>query len=327
MEAEELRSTVDHFREIESNVRSCPRGLDLGLNIAKELVHLNLGEIHIESHSDRGTRYAFSVPLADIAKVAARYLQRLCHLNGRDLAASLLAASIDRTVPDDLAEEVHQFLQQTVRCSDLIFRLDAHAWLLLTAGESHDAVTIIHRIEQERLQANRNRPGVALPEIQLGIKDRWAFGENAEMNSIDADEIKARLGMPEVAPRRQVLLIDDDRQVVEGAAIRLQASGFDVLTAYDGREGIELAASHRPDAILLDLRMPQLDGLEVLEELRRRPATSTIPVAIMSARLADKLTALQMGADHFIEKPYETQVLITAVETMTSAVAPANGGE
>jgi hypothetical protein len=321
IDADELDSLAHYFREVELDFRSSPRGLDLGLNIAKELVHLNLGEISVANQPDRGTRYIFTVPTADISNVANRYLERLRNLKDSELGASLIEARVDPVWMEDLADEVDLFLQHTVRCTDLVFRVDGCTWLLLAAGKSHDVTTLIERVEKQRVETNRNRPGVALPEIRLGVRNRWDFDDPDSRQDIRLEDPAGSENAAPVRPR-QILLVDDDRHVVEGTAIRLKSSGFDVLTAYDGEDAIELACSHLPDAILLDIRMPAMNGLDTLRELRRRPTTRNIPVAIMSARLSDKSNAMQSGASHFIEKPYEPLVLIAAVESMTHAVTP-----
>jgi len=120
---------------------------------------------------------------------------------------------------------------------------------------------------------------------------------------------------------RRVLLVDDDRDIVQGAAIELQTHGFDVLTAYDGRRALELAGKQPLDAILLDIRMPGMDGLKVLQELRARPATADVPVAMMSGSVEDKCAALRSGAQYFLTKPYRAAELMEAVESMSTAMA------
>jgi DNA-binding response OmpR family regulator len=113
--------------------------------------------------------------------------------------------------------------------------------------------------------------------------------------------------------------VDDDRDIVEGAAIRLQSCGFQVFTAYDGNSALEVANREPLDAILLDVRMPGLDGLGVLRKLRQQPTTADVPVAIMSGAVEDRDTALQSGAQYFLTKPYRAAELMEAVETMSTA--------
>lgn len=113
--------------------------------------------------------------------------------------------------------------------------------------------------------------------------------------------------------RYTVLLVDDDKDVLVGASKRLGAAGFEVLLAYDGDDGLANARKRRPDAVVLDIRMPRKDGLETLAELRSGETTKDIPVVMLSASLGDQRAALEAGARFFLRKPYLGPMLIDAV--------------
>lgn len=100
--------------------------------------------------------------------------------------------------------------------------------------------------------------------------------------------------------------------------MRLSYAGYEVKTAHDGVEGLELIRTEKPDLVLLDVRMPRMDGLSVLRALRDDPDTTTPPVIMLSASLQDQQTALEAGAQYFLTKPYRSGDLIDAV----AAVAP-----
>ena len=112
---------------------------------------------------------------------------------------------------------------------------------------------------------------------------------------------------------RKVLLVDDDEDVLLGASKRLGAAGYEVTVAHDGDECLASAASHRPDAIILDVRMPRKDGLKALAELQSGAATKDIPVVMLSASLGDQRAALEAGARFFLRKPYSGPMLVNAV--------------
>lgn len=111
----------------------------------------------------------------------------------------------------------------------------------------------------------------------------------------------------------RILIIDDDADIVCGTTLRLRSAGYATTSASDGPSGIEMAESSHPDAILLDVRMPDTDGLEVLARLRARDATRRIPVVMLSASLRDRLKAAEAGARFFVAKPYQGKTLIDAV--------------
>ncbi len=106
---------------------------------------------------------------------------------------------------------------------------------------------------------------------------------------------------------RQILVIDDEDDILEVAQLTLEAVGqWQVLTASSGTEGIRLAASEHPDAILLDVMMPDMDGLTTFKELQANPATQDIPVVFLTAKVqpADQRRFAQLGVTAVITKPF-----------------------
>ncbi len=112
-----------------------------------------------------------------------------------------------------------------------------------------------------------------------------------------------------------VLVVDDDRAILQGAHLRLRACGFETIEAHDGGEGVASAMKSRPDAIVMDVRMPRMDGLTALNELQDNDATRGIPVVMLSASLIDQQQALDAGARFFVSKPYNGRDLVGAVQT------------
>lgn len=113
----------------------------------------------------------------------------------------------------------------------------------------------------------------------------------------------------------RVLIVDDDREIARALGLRLSNAGFKPIMAFDGQQGLTMAQSDPPDAIVLDLRMPVMDGFTLLERLQNSVHTRNIPAIILSADAADKarLRALRAGATFFVEKPYKAQDLIDAL--------------
>jgi DNA-binding response OmpR family regulator len=116
--------------------------------------------------------------------------------------------------------------------------------------------------------------------------------------------------------RKRVLLIDDEVLLHRGLDRIAALSGFDVLHAMNGTDGVEMAVEKRPDAIILDMTMPDMDGIRVLGRLKRAPQTVSIPVLIYSARTrhAERIAAFQLGADDYLEKPLELRMLMRRIE-------------
>jgi CheY-like chemotaxis protein len=114
---------------------------------------------------------------------------------------------------------------------------------------------------------------------------------------------------------KNVLIVDDDREITRAIELRLRKAGINTIKAFDGQEGLAIAQREPLDAIVLDLRMPVMDGFELLERLQNSVHTRNIPAIILSADAADRarLKALRAGATLFVEKPYKAQDLIDAI--------------
>ena len=112
-----------------------------------------------------------------------------------------------------------------------------------------------------------------------------------------------------------VLVIDDEQVIADLCRDYLAASGFGVLLAYDGVQGLALARRERPDLIILDLTLPEMDGLDVCRKLRRE---SDIPIIILTARVSesDRLVGLELGADDYVTKPFSPRELVARVRTV-----------
>lgn len=118
------------------------------------------------------------------------------------------------------------------------------------------------------------------------------------------------------ATKAVVLAIDDDQAVRESLSNYLEDFGYTVVQGDDGQVGLELFRAHRPDIVLVDLRMPQLDGLQVLEQIRQEsPLTPTIVVS-GAADIQDAVAALRKGAWDYLLKPIQDMAILTqAIET------------
>jgi two-component system, OmpR family, KDP operon response regulator KdpE len=121
----------------------------------------------------------------------------------------------------------------------------------------------------------------------------------------------------------RVLVVDDEPQIARALAINLRARGYQVDTAPDGEQALELAARHHPDVVVLDLGLPGIDGLEVIRGLRH---WSSVPIVVVSVRdaLRDKIAALDAGADDYLTKPFEMEDLIARLRATLRRAMPAD---
>ena len=113
----------------------------------------------------------------------------------------------------------------------------------------------------------------------------------------------------------RVLVVDDEPQIIRALEIHLRARGWDVVSAGDGTEAIEVAERERPDVVVLDLGLPDLDGVDVIARIRRR---SDVPVLVLSGRgeSLDKVDALDAGADDYVTKPFGMDELLARLRAL-----------
>ena len=111
-----------------------------------------------------------------------------------------------------------------------------------------------------------------------------------------------------------ILIVDDDKDVRLGTRLRLQAAGYRTLEAENGLVGIAAAIEHGPDVVLLDVRMPKMDGLTALKLMQHNEITKQTPIIMLSASHVDQTEALDNGAKYFLTKPYQGQNMLAAVE-------------
>lgn len=117
-------------------------------------------------------------------------------------------------------------------------------------------------------------------------------------------------------PKPKILVIEDERSLVEVLGANLEREGFEVITAFDGQEGLRQAQLKLPDLVVLDLMLPGKPGLEVCQELRMGQRTREIPIIMVTAKSeeSDQLVGFATGADDYVTKPYSPKVLIQRIK-------------
>lgn len=117
----------------------------------------------------------------------------------------------------------------------------------------------------------------------------------------------------------RILIIEDEKPLADGVAYNLRREGFEVVHSMDGKDGLAKAGEILPDYILLDLMLPGMQGTDVLRELKSSPATSGIPVIILSAKSeeTDQVVGFTLGAEDYVTKPFSVKVLIQKIKVLS----------
>src|SRR3954467_845064 len=119
----------------------------------------------------------------------------------------------------------------------------------------------------------------------------------------------------------KIALVDDDRNILTSVSLTLEAEGYSVSTYTDGASGLEGLTADRPDLAILDIKMPRMDGMELLRRLRQK---SDLPVIFLTSKdeEIDELFGLKMGADDFIKKPFSQRLLVERVKSILRRANP-----
>jgi two-component system alkaline phosphatase synthesis response regulator PhoP len=126
----------------------------------------------------------------------------------------------------------------------------------------------------------------------------------------------------------KVLVCDDERHIVRLIQVNLERQGYQVVTAFDGKEGLEKIRSEKPNLVVLDVMMPYMDGFEVLKTIRKEPETENLPVIMLTAKAQDKdvFEGYHYGADMYLTKPFNPMELVTFVKRIAQGADDPGGG-
>jgi len=180
IDADGLAKLFQRFKQLNTNVKSSTKGFGLGLNIAKELVDLNFGDIRVESRLNDGSTFSFSVPVADPVEVLRRYLNRVHALSNGTSHVSIIQATVDDAVSEGDAEDVDTFFNYLLRRNDLLFRCGPRVWLIIALAPRTELDHLLARAQKEWEKTNRNRPYGPLPEFRMDVTGTWCAETQSE---------------------------------------------------------------------------------------------------------------------------------------------------
>ena len=309
---EDIGSLFKPFKQAAAAREMNRQGIGLGLAITKKLVELHGGSIWIESEYGKGTSVRFRIPLV-IDATTERLKQ----------AEMLLDALQRENRPAARGEKpLALIIEDSPQASEL---------LRLHVESAGYRVEVAHDGEEAIEKAKHLHPNVITLDLMLPVKDGWqvlrelkrhplckhipiiivsiideknlGFSLGAVdyfVKPVNKDDLLAAMDRVRFQPRAnsrvpKVLVIDDDRAATDLIEVILGNEGYEVLKAFHGKEGLELAAREKPDIIILDLIMPEMSGVNVAYHLKQMPATRSTPIIILTSMEIDAETQEQLG--------------------------------
>lgn len=127
---------------------------------------------------------------------------------------------------------------------------------------------------------------------------------------------------------KKILIVEDNQDIVEFVRELLQAIGYVTLVATDGKQAVDLASEHLPDLILMDVVLPEMNGLDAARRIRQNPQCLTTPILAMTARVLPKAReqCLQSGCNDYISKPFSPKVLVSRIQKLLQQAGIPKGG-
>ncbi len=320
---QDLGRVFDRFYRSEDPAVQEESGTGLGLPIVKMFVEMHGGRVWVDSEQGIGSTFTFILPVPG-AELEPKEAEPL------PIAAPRAESKTIMVVDDD------PDIAQLVR-----IQLESHGYRVLTTRRGHQSVEIAKQDRVDLIVLDRLLPDIdgltlldtlkaetatsEIPVIILTIveDDGDALARGASAYLVKPVNEQLLLEQIEKVLTRQgrILIVEDDRDTVEMLTRALRSVGFATDSARDGYEALTYARRTRPDVILLDLRLPGMDGYEALSHLKRSISTGTIPIIATSAHVtnpvAERERLILLGATDFLPKPLSIEELIAALDRAT----------
>jgi two-component system alkaline phosphatase synthesis response regulator PhoP len=120
------------------------------------------------------------------------------------------------------------------------------------------------------------------------------------------------------SPAKKILIVEDEKDILQLVKLYLEKEGYRTVTASTGPEGLAQVRSEKPDLLVLDLMLPEIDGLEICKRLRSAPDTAMLPIIMLTAKAeeSDTIIGLELGADDYVTKPFSPKTLVARVKAL-----------
>lgn len=335
---EDVSKVFDRFfRADDPLVQEFP-GTGLGLSIVQTLVEMHGGEIWLESVKGQGTTFSFTIPLAEADLPADGSISSLSRAIGPRAARSETPRILVVDDDPDIANLIARNLAHVGYKVDIVGT--GRAAIEFVRQEHPDLVTLDLYLPDvpgldvlEALKADPETSDVPVVVVSVMPDDRPSLEKGAidyVSKPLDANALLNVVSRV-LGQVGTILVIEDDLDTSSMLTEALQRAGFRVMVTSNGRRGLQLARSELPNLILLDIKLPRMDGYTILQNLKKLPSTARIPVIIMTGSVTlDEVRRREfaaMGAASFLAKPFAIDALIERIDqALATAHGPATDG-
>lgn len=320
------------FRAEDDLVRQ-QTGTGLGLNITKSLVELHGGEIRVASELGKGSTFSFTLPLPEgLVRPEGVEAGPPSAVEAPKALPSPIPAGPWILVADDNQDVTGLFQLQLERAGFRVVVVNQGSRVVDVARQLRpelitldllmdvDGLAVLKDLKADDVTAHI--PVVIVSVVPKGEKGLALGAADYLVKPLDEGEllncVRRVLDLGNGGTRNKILVVDDEIDIVGWLKHFLTHSGYEVAEAYDGIQALEAVRQDRPDLILLDLKMPRMDGRTTLRRLREQAETRDIPVVLLSANpVSDETERAQMlslGVRRFLQKPITAEQLVAEVQ-------------
>ena len=301
IEKEDIPKIFDKFSQIENTLSRNTGGIGLGLTITKHFIDAHLGGIWVDSVKNEGSTFNFIIPAYSDEKAFRAELNLKIRNEAESTGYLKIIENSDFEFYNHLKNS--NIIKLTKTSKEFLERKnDKYVTQVYMQGLDRSAFDfMVSKIEDE---INLKSCDIVLSKA-FYKKDAWIL-----------PFIVRKWFM-----QKKILVVDDEKDITETLSFMLKATGYDVLTANDGEEGLKCAKEENPDLIILDVMMPKINGYKIARLLKYDNKYKHIPIVMVTARGqdSDKLIGEETGANEYITKPFEFEEVLKSVRKYLEA--------
>jgi DNA-binding response OmpR family regulator len=328
---EHLTKIFHRFYQVDGSSTRKYGGTGLGLAIVREIIEAHRCKIHVESEEGIGSRFSFTLPILR-QTTDASHLRKVKIRPGKHHASKLVEVVEDDPnvggIIKSLLEDEGFAVIQAHTGEDAIAIAREHHPDLITLDVYLPDVNGFDLLSQ--LHSDQTTTDIPIIVLSIVMDKEKGFRLGAAdylEKPIDANKLRESVlriseAIDGIGGAMKIMIADDDANTVQFLQDLLSSEGYQVCSNLGGKEAVQKARMEKPDLILLDLVMPDLDGLDVLQQLKAEIDTRDIPVIVLTgkARMEDRDRSLLLGAQDFVMKPLELREIVDQVKKYFGAL-------